>query len=80
MQSVCITSPTTPIVNYGLDSIRPPMEDMTNGDNRRHLRLPIPAYCMSLGHLLFYVTKLKAKGNELFMSLSIDILYMDHVY
>ncbi len=34
-------------------------------------------YCVSLGHLVFYVTKLKAMGNELFMSLS--IVYMDHV-
>jgi hypothetical protein len=56
------------------------MEDMTNGHNRRPLLLLLPAYCMTLGHLVFYVTKLKAKGNELFVSLSIDILYMDHVY
>jgi hypothetical protein len=35
---------------------------------------------MSLGHLVFYVTKLKAEGNVLLMSLSFDFLYMDHVY
>ncbi len=35
---------------------------------------------MTNGHLVFYVTKLKAEGNVLFMSLSFDFLNMDHVY